>query len=56
MKGFSNKIGLEYITDFTSKEGIKLYKDHEYELVSSYNNTSQDTLSAMSVVYLYLDY
>jgi len=55
-KGVKDKIGLELISEFTSKEGVKLFKDHEYELVSLYNNTSEDTLSAMSVVYLYLNY
>lgn len=56
MKSIANKIGLEYITDFTSNKGVELFKDHEYELVSYYNNTSTDTLSAMSVVYLYTNY
>ncbi|MBD81253.1 MAG: hypothetical protein CL840_20215 [Crocinitomicaceae bacterium] len=55
MKSIPDKIGLEYITDFTSEEGLLLSKDHRYELVSSYNNVGDDTLSAMSVLYLYLN-
>lgn len=52
---FGDRIGLKTISDFTSREGILLNKDHHYQLLSDYNNTGKDTLSAMSVLYLYLD-
>jgi hypothetical protein len=51
MKG---QIGLERVTIYSSEEGIPLYKDHEYELVSVYNNTSVVDQDAMAGMSLYL--
>jgi hypothetical protein len=50
----SGKIGLERIDHFTSVEGIPIHKDHDYELVSVYNNTSDEDQDSMAVMYLYL--
>ena len=50
-----NKIGIKRISYFSSKEGIPIYKDHEYELVSVYNNTSKENQDSMAVMYLYLN-
>jgi hypothetical protein len=50
----ADKIGLEHIDYFTSDEGVPLYKDHEYELVSVYENTSGEDQDSMAVMYLYL--
>jgi hypothetical protein len=47
-------IGLESVEHFSSDEGVPLYKDHEYELVSVYNNTSAVNQDAMAVMLLYL--
>ena len=47
-------IGLEHVDDYSSPEGIAVYKDHEYELVSVYNNTSGVDQDAMAVMYIYL--
>ena len=45
-RGFEDKPGLEYVEYFSSEEGIPVYKDHKYELVSTYNNTeNQDSFS-----------
>ena len=49
-----NKIGIEHINHFESIKGIKIYKDHDYELVSIYNNTSGEDQDSMAVMYLYL--
>ena len=56
MINFSSEIGLKKISAFTSSKGVKLFKSHDYELISSYNNIGKDTLSAMSVLYLYWEY
>jgi hypothetical protein len=35
-RNFDDKIGLEEVEFFSSEEGLPIYKDHEYELVSTY--------------------
>lgn len=53
-KNFTRKIGLEHVEYFSSAEGIALKADHEYELVSVYENTSGEPQDSMAVMYLYL--
>jgi len=50
----SGKIGIDQVDYYSSPEGIPLYKDHEYELVSVYNNTSGEDQDSMAVFYMYL--
>jgi len=45
---------IDQVTYFESEEGIMLYMDHEYELVTQYNNTTDSDIDAMAVMYLYL--
>lgn len=48
-------LGFKHIEYYTSAEGIPLYKDHQYELISTYNCTdSTEEHTAMAVMYLYL--
>ncbi len=53
-KNHADKIGIEHINNFESAEGIPIYKDHDYELISVYNNTSGEDQDSMAVMYLYL--
>lgn len=53
-KNPTNKIGLDHVDYYSSTEGIPLYKDHEYELVSIYNNTTNEDQDSMAVMFLYL--
>ena len=46
--------GLRSVDTFSSVAGIPIYRDHEYELKSVYNNTSGEDQDAMAVLYLYL--
>jgi len=48
------KLGIKHVDNYSSREGIAVYKDHEYELVSVYNNTSGVDQDAMAVMYIYL--
>lgn len=48
------RIGIDRVDRLVSPEGIPLYADHEYELVSVYDNTSGETQDSMAVMYLYL--
>jgi hypothetical protein len=49
------RIGLARVDQIASPEGITLHKDHQYELVSAYNNTSGRDRTAMAVMYLYVE-
>lgn len=48
------KIGIDRVDHLASAEGIPLYADHEYELVSVYDNTSGEAQDSMAVMYMYL--
>ncbi len=50
----SDRVGLERVDHFSSVEGLQLFKDHQYELVSVYNNTSSEEVDSMAVMYLYM--
>jgi hypothetical protein len=47
-------IGLAEVKYFSSVEGLPLYRDHEYELVSIYNNTSDEVQDSMATMLLFL--
>lgn len=51
---FADRIGLKHVDYLSSVEGIPLYKSHEYELVSTYNNTSGTDQDSMALMYLYM--
>jgi hypothetical protein len=54
VKAPEGRIGITRVDDLSSVEGLPLYKDHEYEIVSRYNNTSGVKQDAMATVFLYL--
>ena len=47
-------IGLADVEYFSSVEGLPIYKDHEYELISIYNNTSEQDQDSMATMLLFL--
>lgn len=47
-------IGLSRVATFTSVRGEPVYKDHEYELVSVFDNTTPTDQDAMASMFLYL--
>ncbi len=49
-----DKIGIKRLDYFSSEHGIPIYKDHDYELVSIYNNTSGKDVDSMAVMFMYL--
>ena len=49
-----DRVGLEHVEFFSSEEGFPLYKDHEYTLVSTYDNTSDEQQDAMAVMFVYM--
>ncbi len=48
-------IGLTHVETITSTAGIPLYKDHQYELISIYNNTTKQNADSMASVFFGLD-
>jgi hypothetical protein len=54
MRGPKKGIGLENVSYFSSEKGIPVYKDHEYEMVSVYQNSSGENQDAMATFFLYL--
>ena len=51
---FEGRVGLSRVDYLASEEGIEVYKNHEYELVSVYDNTSGEPQDSMAVMYIYL--
>lgn len=53
-RNFADRIGLVEVDSYSSPEGLPVFADHEYELISTYNNTTQEKQDSMAVMYLYL--
>ncbi|MEM1177014.1 MAG: hypothetical protein AAGM22_01620 [Acidobacteriota bacterium] len=53
-RNFEDLIGLHHVDAFSSVEGVTVFPDHEYELVSVYQNDSEEMQDSMAVMYLYL--
>ncbi|HUP46391.1 MAG TPA: peptidylprolyl isomerase [Thermoanaerobaculia bacterium] len=50
-KNPENRIGLDHVDTFISREGVMLYKDHQYELISVYDNPTDETHDSMASVF-----
>jgi hypothetical protein len=46
-------IGLSHVEALASSEGVPVYRDHEYEIVSVYENTTGVDQDAMAVLFMY---
>ena len=53
-KDYADKKGVALMEEFTFPGGIKIYKDHKYELEATYNNRTEEDADAMAIVYTYL--
>lgn len=54
VKQMDGKLGLDHVSHYSSEEGIPVYKDHQYQLVSVYQNDTEEPQDAMVVFYIYL--
>ncbi len=52
-KNSEGKIGLDEVDYYSSPEGLPIYKGHQYQLISSYNNTTDEDHDSMAVIYMY---
>jgi hypothetical protein len=53
-ENFREGVGLKHIDALISAEGVPIYAHHEYELICVYNNTTDQPVDSMAVMYLYL--
>lgn len=53
-RNLQERIGLQHVGYLSSPQGIPVYEEHEYEIISAYNNTSGQDQDSMAVMYLYL--
>lgn len=53
VRNSKDRIGIDEVDVYSSLEGIPLFEDHEYELVSKYNNTGTKDVDSMAVLYFY---
>ena len=54
VRGPKGRIGIDSIDHYESVEGLPLFKDHQYELTSVYDNTTDHDVDSMAVMYMYL--
>ena len=50
---YADQIAVEEITHYSSQEGLPILRDHDYEIVAIYNNTTGHEIDSMAVMYLY---
>ena len=53
--GPKDKIGLDHVETFTSEKGVPMYRDHKYELISVYDNPTQQNADSMASAFLALE-
>lgn len=54
-KNAVGKLGLDHVQALSSPQGVQMHADHSYELVSVYENTTDQDQDSMAVMYLYLE-
>lgn len=47
-------IGMEHVDSFSSQKGIPIYKSHQYQMISVYNNTTSVDQDSMAVMFLFV--
>ena len=50
---FQGRTGVDKIEELSLPQGVMVFKDHQYELVTRYFNPTQSPIDAMSILYLY---
>ena len=48
-----DRVGVAYVEEFKSADGIPIQRDHRYELSAEYDNTTDVDTDAMAILYLY---
>jgi hypothetical protein len=53
-ENFPDRIAVEQISSYSSQEGIPIFRNHEYEIVAVYDNTSDVDVDSMAILYVYM--
>ncbi|MEQ1504245.1 MAG: hypothetical protein ABMB14_18530 [Myxococcota bacterium] len=48
------RVGIDAVDHYSSVDGMPMYKSHQYELTSYYDNTSDHEVDSMAVMYMYM--
>ena len=51
--GSQDKLVIENIEEMVFQEGLLVHKDHQYEIVAKYNNTTSEDVDGMAFLHLY---
>jgi hypothetical protein len=51
---YADRLGIAEMESLSTTVGIPIYRHHDYELVTVYDNTSDEPVDAMASMYLYL--
>ena len=54
VRNSEDKIGLDHVDYYSSQKGIPIYKDHQYQMTSVYNNTTDTDQDSMATMYIYM--
>ena len=49
----TDRLGVQWMSEIKSREGIPLQKGRSYELIADYDNTTNAPIDAMAIIYLY---
>ena len=52
-RNHADRVGIEWLDYYSSEEGIAVYADHDYQLISTYTNPTESDADAMAVMFLY---
>ncbi len=50
-----HRVGLEHVDAFVSIDGVPMYRDHKYEMVSVYDNPTKQNADSMASMFLAVD-
>jgi len=50
-----DRVGLSHVDTFTSAEGVPMYKNHKYEIISVYDNPTNANVDSMASLFLGID-
>jgi len=53
-ENYADTIGLKSVKAYSDTKGLAVFAGHEYEIVATYNNTTDKKQDAMAVLYVYI--
>ncbi len=53
-RNLTDRIGLDHVDYLSSEAGLPVFAGHEYEMISVYDNTTDQDQDSMAVMYMYL--